>query len=166
MDGLTVREVAKAAGVSTGVVSHYFSDKRELLQATYNATADEVYGRVAQLVRNGAEPVQCLLGFLPLDAERQRDWRVWFAYWGLAIGDREFAIDQKRRARRARQLVAKILASHRSARRRQGSVGLNGQAAMLLGLIQGIAAQAVFDPHAWPAAKQARVFAEAWASIC
>ena len=61
IDGLTIRSVAKAAGVSTGVVSHYFSDKRDLLQTTYDVTADDVYGRVSRQVNEDGPDVRTCL---------------------------------------------------------------------------------------------------------
>jgi AcrR family transcriptional regulator len=162
MDGLTVREVAKAAGVSTGVVSHYFADKRDLLKLTFDVTADSVYGQVAeQLARDGHDPEICLEGFLPIDAERRRGWRVWLAFWGLAIGDREFAADQKLRARRARDLVARILRAGRDAGELRPEVDIEAAAALVLGVVQGIAAQATFDPKDWPPERQRQVLAAA-----
>jgi AcrR family transcriptional regulator len=166
MDGLTIRSVAKAAGVSTGVVSHYFSDKRDLLIETYDATADEVYERVArEHAQGGSDAQSCLEGFLPMDAVRVRGWRVWFAFWGLAIGDREFAKDQKLRARRAQDLVATVLSVGLGGRLRP-TISLETGASMILGLIQGIAAQTVFDPKEWSAARQSEVLAEALRGLC
>ncbi len=160
MDGLTVRSVANAAGVSTGVVSHYFEDKRDLLQQTYDATAEDVYDRVAQTFTRDPGEMQALLeGFLPLDAQRLRGWRVWFAFWGLAIGDAELAKDQKQRARRALKLIGQILSAAVDAGHLPRNLDIDTSAALVNGSIQGIAAQTVFDPKEWPPARQTRVLA-------
>lgn len=162
MDGLTVREVAKAAGVSTGVVSHYFRDKRDLLKRTFDATADQVYHRIAeQLAADGHDLETCLAGFLPLDAERRRGWRVWLAFWGLAIGDAEFAADQKQRGRRARELVARIIETGMAEGELQAGIDVDTRARLLLGIIQGIAAQTVFEPREWPRERQLGVLVAA-----
>jgi AcrR family transcriptional regulator len=155
MDGLTVREVAKAAGVSTGVVSHYFSDKRQMLQLIYDVTADRVYARTEALIaETGGDVRACLEALLPADAAAQRGWRVWIAFWGLAIGDGELAKDQQVRARAARALVASIV----DAGVRAGRVGPVADpdvtAALILAAIQGIAVQTVFDARQWPAERQ------------
>jgi AcrR family transcriptional regulator len=155
IDGLTIRSVAKAAGVSTGVVSHYFSDKRDLLQTTYDVTADEVYGRVSrQATKDGPDVRTCLEGLLPLDLERQRGWRVWIAFWGLAIGDRAFGADQRGRARRALELVERILDAALARGELRSGTDPENRAAVILGVIQGIAAQTVFDPRKWPPERQ------------
>jgi TetR/AcrR family transcriptional regulator, transcriptional repressor of bet genes len=155
IDGLTIRSVAKAAGVSTGVVSHYFSDKRDLLQTTYDVTADEVYGRVSrQATKDGPDVRTCLEGLLPLDLERQRGWRVWIAFWGLAIGDPEFGADQRARARRAVELVERILDTALARGELRPGTHAENRAAVILGVIQGIAAQTVFDPRKWPPERQ------------
>ncbi len=42
-DGLahvTLRTIARSAGWTTGIVTHYFADKRELLMATFDHHAD------------------------------------------------------------------------------------------------------------------------------
>lgn len=155
MDGLTIREVAKAAGYSTGIVTHYFADKRQLLQMTFDATADAVYGQVAAGAGEGAmSDAQTLLeGFLPLDAARRRGWRIWLAFWGHAIGDPGLAADQRRRERRARELVERVLRAEIAAGRLPG-VDLPAASRLVLAAIQGIAAQAVFEPKEWPEAVQ------------
>jgi AcrR family transcriptional regulator len=155
IDGLTIRSVAKAAGVSTGVVSHYFSDKRDLLQTTYDVTAGEVYGRVSrQATKDGPDVRTCLEGLLPLDLERQRGWRVWIAFWGLAIGDRELGADQRARARRAHELVERILDAALARGELRPGTDAENRAAVILGVIQGIAAQTVFDLRKWPPERQ------------
>jgi TetR/AcrR family transcriptional repressor of bet genes len=155
MDGLTIRSVAKAAGVSTGVVSHYFSDKRDLLKTTYDVTAEEVYGHVSrQAAKRGSDARSSLEGLLPLDLERQRSWRVWIAFWGLAIGEREFGADQRDRARRALELVERILDAAVARGELPPEDDNADRAAVVLGVIQGIATQTVFDPKKWPAERQ------------
>ncbi len=57
-DGLaaaTRRRIAEAAGCSTTVVSHYFTDKRDLVTATYREVGDRVAARSSEdvLVEGG-----------------------------------------------------------------------------------------------------------------
>lgn len=156
MDGLTIREVAKAAGYTTGIVTHYFADKRQLLQMTFDATADAVYGQVAAGAGGGAtaDARTVLEGFLPLDAPRRRGWRIWLAFWGHAIGDAGLAADQRRRERRARELVERVLRAEIAAARLPARLDVAAAARLVLAAIQGIAAQAVFEPKQWPEAVQ------------
>jgi AcrR family transcriptional regulator len=166
MDGLTVREVAKAAGVSTGVVSHYFSDKRQMLQLIYDVTADRVYAHTEALIaQTGGDVRACLEALLPLDAAAQRGWRVWIAFWGLAIGDGELAKDQQVRARAARALVASVVDAGVRAGRVRPVADPDGTAALVLAAIQGIAVQTVFDARQWPAERQRAMLGAALARL-
>jgi AcrR family transcriptional regulator len=153
MDGLTIRSVARAARASTGVVSHYFSDKQDLLQTTFDVTADEVYERALHQAVKG-DLRSALEGLLPLDTERQQGWRVWIAFWGFAIGAPDFGADQRLRARRALRLVARILSRAGATGRAPPRSEAASRAAVVLGVIQGIAVQATFDPKQWPADRQ------------
>lgn len=153
MDGLTIRSVAKAAGVSTGVVSHYFSDKLDLVKTTFDVTSDEVYERVLKGAAKH-DALTSLEGLLPLNAQRQRSWQVWIAFWGLAIGDAKFRADQRVRARRALKLVDQILGRAVANGEMRRSTDSANKAALILGVIQGIAAHTVFDPREWPAERQ------------
>ena len=54
IDGATIRKVARRAGVSTGMVSHYFPAKRDLIMAVHETVGDEFRRRVNVLA--GEEP--------------------------------------------------------------------------------------------------------------
>jgi AcrR family transcriptional regulator len=147
-DAATVRAVASAAGFSTTVVSHYFTDKRELLMFTYREAAIRTRARVeAALAADATDLRGALHALLPLDADRRRDWRVNFAFWGLAVTDGEMTREQRARVRGARALLADVL-------RRRGAPDPEGTARRLLTVVIGIAIQAMFDPGDWPRARQ------------
>ena len=166
MDGLTIREVANAAGYSTGIVTHYFADKRQLLQMTFDATADQVYGQVAaRLSGDAADGLTVLEGFLPLDAARRRGWRIWLAFWGHAIGDSGLAADQRRRERRARELVERVLRAEVAAGRLPARCDVAAASRLVLAAVQGIAAQAVFEPREWPEELQRATMAATFAGL-
>ena len=54
IDGATIRKVAKRAGVSTGMVSHYFPAKRDLIMAVHATLGDEFRRRIN--AQAGEEP--------------------------------------------------------------------------------------------------------------
>ena len=89
LEAVTVRRVAEEAGWSTGAVVHYFSDKEELLLFAFRTVADRVGRRLAAAEERTDEPLELartwLVQGLPLDAERQAEVRVWFAFLGLAL---------------------------------------------------------------------------------
>ena len=89
LEAVTVRRVAEEAGWSTGALVHYFADKEELLLFAFRTVADRVGRRLAQAAERTSEPLELaraqLVEGLPLDAERQAEVRVWFAFLGLAL---------------------------------------------------------------------------------
>lgn len=156
VERVTVREVAAATGYSTTIVSHYFRDKRELQLLAYRTATLRARRRIeAALAADGADRLQrCIEAMLPLDDERRRDWHVWFAFWGVAVADPQFAAEQKLRARYSRELVERLLAA---APRNGGATHGTSpaqSAESLVAFIVGIAGQALFDPDLWPPERQ------------
>lgn len=83
----TVRAIAKAAGVSTGYVMHYFPDKQALADAVLDATNRSAGERLVAASRRGrglAALRSAVEALLPIDADRRREWQVWGAFWSGA----------------------------------------------------------------------------------
>ncbi len=53
LSGVTVASVARRAGVSVGLVQHYFSSKGELMQRVFVDLLADVDSRVATIVEQG-----------------------------------------------------------------------------------------------------------------
>src|SRR5260370_39045114 len=75
LEALTFRNVAEAAGSSTTVLTHYFTDKRDLLRSTFEAVAERSGARFDEAQRHGGGLRQRLQDRLPLDAQRPTVWR-------------------------------------------------------------------------------------------
>jgi AcrR family transcriptional regulator len=164
-EAATVRAVAKAAGFSTKAVTHYFADKRALMLLTYTHAALSSQARTdASQPEGGADLAALLHALLPSDPRVERDWRVWFSFWGLAIADPEFAAEQRLRVREFVARIAGCLAAdpryaHLAADQRPEI------ASTLLAALIGIVTQAIFDAETWPPAAQARAIDAALARI-
>ena len=161
MDGVTLREVARTAGWTTGAVAHYFTDKRELLLATYQSRADLIRDDVAASVASGLTALEALIEHsLPLDEERHTNWQVFLAFTGAAIGDPELTSAHQVRSRSFHASVGEALRSEVDGGRLPAGLDLAHEARRLVALLNGVAVQAVFDPSTWTAAEQRRVVAE------
>ncbi len=161
LDAVTVREVADATGFSTAVVSHYFTDKHDLLLFTYRSSALETEARLDAAEAADAALEAFLAVFLPLDEPRRRDWQVWVAFWGKAIADPDFAAEQRRWVTHARGRIEARLGSSTLA----AAVDHADTARLLLSTLMGIATQAAFDPADWPPDRQRAALARAVASV-
>ena len=124
----TMREVAAEAGLTTGALTHYFSDKRALLQATLAASLQQRIEMRGSM--RGADPVDALratlAGALPIDAASRRHWMVTVAFCAEAAGDAELAATQRDAYREYRRHVSRLaercwrVPCARSGRRRDG----------------------------------------------
>jgi AcrR family transcriptional regulator len=148
----TLRDVAAEAGWTTGVLTHYFSDKRELLLCTFQASLDR--RRAARTSNGQADPMSLLLasleGALPLDEDRRRHWMVTIAFCAQAAGDPDLSVAQRDAYREFRGHVADL------ATRCGLAAGLVAEtlAERLIAAADGIAVQALFDPEHWTSARQ------------
>src|SRR6478735_11717675 len=111
----THRRIAEAGGCSTTIVSHYFTDKRDLVKATYAEVGDRVTSRL-QAARDSPDRVPSVLeALLPLDEDRMRDWRLLFTFLGLAATDAELTAEQRSRATTARTRVEEAVRAEQDA---------------------------------------------------
>jgi len=164
LEGVTFRDIAKAAGYSTAIVSHYFRNKRELMTYIFRSAAVGAVAKVDEELAAGKPMQQCVEWLLPLDEERTRDWQIWIAFWGHVANDPEMMAEQQRRAREALDLIKRVLA------REYAGLDIDGQvielrARRLLTMITGLATETVFDPQQWPPERQRAVLADEIATI-
>lgn len=88
--GVTTREIAREAGVSTGVLAHYFADKEELLAAALRLSHQQVYARVRERTQGllGLDALRVvMLEALPLDDQRLLEAQIEANFWSLALGN-------------------------------------------------------------------------------
>ena len=158
LDGARLRDVARAANVSTGAVTHYFDDK----DAVVEAALEEVVRRIlAKQERAGTKRMDVrtfisqACSYLPLDAEGRQEWRVWLAFWGRAIADERLrALHRQYYAAIVGRLVD-LLPSIRKASRRQ----LTRCADVVIAAIDGVGVRATLEPELWPPRRQRETLA-------
>jgi AcrR family transcriptional regulator len=88
--GVTTREIAREAGVSTGILAHYFRDKEELLATALRASHRQFYERAQSRTQGlvGLEALRLIvLEALPLDAQRLLEAQIEINFWSLALGN-------------------------------------------------------------------------------
>lgn len=84
LEGLTMREVAKEAGFTTGALTHYFQSKDEVLIAASEAGADVVRPEMDEAATGASarEALRDLLyTILPTSTAMKAQWRFWLAFW-------------------------------------------------------------------------------------
>jgi TetR/AcrR family transcriptional repressor of bet genes len=87
--GTTMRMVAEEAGVSTGMLNHYFANRMEMLEETLVFVSKRQQAREAAAM-DGLEPGERRLralvrSVLPTDQDTTEAWRVWIAAHGASV---------------------------------------------------------------------------------
>jgi TetR/AcrR family transcriptional regulator, transcriptional repressor of bet genes len=87
--GTTMRMVAEEAGVSTGMLNHYFANRMEMLEETLVFVSQRQQAREATAIE-GIEPGERRLralvrSALPTHQDSMEAWRVWIAAHGASV---------------------------------------------------------------------------------
>jgi len=154
LDRLTLRDIAAAAGCTTGAVTHYFADKGQVLDAALDWVIRSREQRLEHEFSDGAPDLRRVLcQHLPLDPERVVESRVMCAFIGRAYNDDQLSAKRRSRAVELRGFFQRTLEYCR----KNGTISdcdTKQEAELLLDLIMGISMRTSLDPERWPPAKQ------------
>jgi AcrR family transcriptional regulator len=82
---LRVSDVAKRAGVSSGMIHYYFDSKRDLLKAAFERYYAYSMQRRQWIMETGKGPLELLKlivdSYVPVDDETLEGWHVWSELW-------------------------------------------------------------------------------------
>lgn len=110
----TLRRVASVAGVTTGALTHYFSNRDALLIDALRAAHVAAGARMLEAAERDLSPkarlTTVVFEALPLDRIRLTEWKVWLAFWGAAAGDARLLKENRRRYAEWRKLLQTLLA--------------------------------------------------------
>ena len=141
---ITVRDVAKTAGVSTGTIVHYFGDKDTMLEA---ALLDKVQdtGIAFRAALTGAQTAwerleRLVTASLPETEEVRDEWRLWLTFWGEVTRNERLRAVSERQHRRWTRFLARIIAEG-SASGEFAMVDPDITATQVAALIDGLAIQ-------------------------
>ena len=88
LEKTTMRRIADHVDCTTGLVTHYFASKDDILLAAIQQMMDKSRARMQDATKDVEGLVRLrglVLAALPLDDERLLEWRVWLAFWGRAF---------------------------------------------------------------------------------
>lgn len=84
MEGATVRNIAKEAGLSLGSLRHYFSTQDELLEFAMNLVEERATDRINKITTQDMplkeKILKILLEIVPTNQETMAEMEVWFAF--------------------------------------------------------------------------------------
>ncbi|PYM21222.1 MAG: transcriptional regulator BetI [Candidatus Rokuibacteriota bacterium] len=158
---LTMKKVAREAGVSQGILHYYFADKRAMLVATLATVSRDLDRRVAaaqsHTTRDPAARLRALVrACLEVAVRRPEFWVVFLEFWGEMVHDRRLREVNAEVYARTRRLIARLITEGVRAGRFR-AVDPERAAAVVLGLVDGVSLQLTFDPRAFSVAEAARL---------
>ncbi|GAA2226888.1 TetR/AcrR family transcriptional regulator [Streptomyces nogalater] len=160
-DGLhavTVARTAAEAGISVGLVQHYFTAKDEMLLATFTRVNERFTARVGELVNRGevagrtiAEMLrQALAELIPLDDTRRAEFLVRLAFAGQAAHNARLAAVQRETLAHVRARVARAIHNGTACGEVPEGVDAAGQALEIVAFVEGLALHRHIDPDGTP----------------
>ncbi len=164
----TMRNIAKQAGCSNGILSHYFADKADILHAAlllgYRRTEEQVLECLGRA--HGLEALREVLGLtLALTDEKLLGNKVELAYRGEAVGNARIAAEHYETYARFRAIVRRLVAEARHAGEISAEGGVDVVADLLVALIDGLGMEAALFPSAFPRKRQSAIVDAALAGL-
>lgn len=155
--GLTLRAVAAELGATTGLLMHYFPTKQALVAYALELLEERTLARPRRQAGDGLAALRdALMDILPLTSDTTDSNRIWVSSWDTALADPALSADYARKYARGRdRVLQRVIAAQDAGELPPGEPAdvAAGAQAFVLGLV----VQALFDPAAFPPARQVRL---------
>ncbi|MFI0912994.1 TetR/AcrR family transcriptional regulator [Streptomyces abikoensis] len=163
--GLTLRAVAAELGATTGLLTHYFPAKRDLVAHALDLLAERTAARPRRAAGEGLSAVRAaLLDILPLTAEATASNRIWVSSWDTALADPALSDDYGRKYARSREKLRDLIATAQ----RLGELPPGDPERVAEGaqsFVLGLVVQALFSPTAFPPERQTELLDDYLAAL-
>ncbi|MFH8616925.1 TetR/AcrR family transcriptional regulator [Streptomyces sp. NPDC017979] len=154
LDAVTVARTARTAGMSVGLVQHYFRTKDEMLLHAFTTVSARIRGRAEERIRAGTEhrrPIagimaEVLTEFIPLDDTRRAEYRVARAFAGRALDAPALAAVDVETARRIREDLARAVHNGKECGEVEPDLDPGPAALRLAAVTEGLALQVYREP--------------------
>ncbi|MER9204029.1 TetR/AcrR family transcriptional regulator [Mesorhizobium sp. M0933] len=112
ISAVTMIDIANAAGVTTGMITHYFEGKADIIAAALRIPLLNMQRKVARLLKNGETDLATLLDVaIPASKAHVEDSVIWVNFWGVIAADPEFRKLNATLHREGRNIFAHVIRS-------------------------------------------------------
>jgi len=150
IDEVTIREIAREAGYSSGVLAHYFENKDDLLAHASRISHEQIYERYEAEVdtpRRYDALREVLMDNLPLDAQRELETRIEMSFWARSLRNASLSKIQHEKSGHLRGLIKELVESSQA---EEGAIAPEHSAEqvvdLLAALIDGLSLHALLYP--------------------
>jgi AcrR family transcriptional regulator len=156
----SLRDISRKGGFTTGVLSHYFADKEEVIVGAFSAASDKWIAKVRKSFSAIEEPSDLLVALVelavPNHADSRAEWLLWADMWAYAARHPDFA----RYVQETDMLWERELDTLLERARRGGllpaELDTRGEARVLARLIDGLGLRACLTGE-WTAARESLI---------
>lgn len=145
LEAAKMRAIAAHAGVTTGSLAHYFTDKESLLEATLQEVGRRLFREDASQ-KTGKKPNR-FADILPTTPASRAYWKVWLAFCGQVAYSNKLQEIYRRFYLDIEVTVANDLNIADKKRARE-------IAASIIAAVDGVGLCATVQPELWPPARQ------------
>lgn len=148
MTGATIRAVAERSGWSTGVISHYFRGRQDLLLGGLRRAAEilEEHNTRVLTTLGGIQALELILeGSVPLDGRRLALAKIFFFFFVEAMTDASLRTEVESYLVEWRKSVARAIRQAQEAGDLPADLNRKALAIDLVGLADGISMHALVD---------------------
>ncbi|WP_433378802.1 TetR/AcrR family transcriptional regulator [Streptosporangium sp. CA-115845] len=160
IEAATTRAIAKEAGYSNGVLTHYFADKDDImlsaLRSSHRRIVERLRGKLAGLTGLAALR-ELLLDNLPLDEERTRESGLEVGFWSRSMTSPAMLEAQRTEAEELRYLVRSLLGAAVAGGEISTTEDLDDVTERLLALVDGLSVHRLLYPGRLGTARLERV---------
>ncbi len=153
IEAATMKRIGARAGGTTGAVTHYFTDKDDVVLAALLLVDGSMQRRFNSSLATAATPVEALLASLPNDVESRRDWRVWSVFSDYATRSESLLAQYRASTSAWLHAATEMIAEHSG--RSYDEAQLDAE--MVVAVVDAIGDDASVDPGSWPPARQRRL---------
>ncbi|MFF9504929.1 TetR/AcrR family transcriptional regulator [Streptomyces sp. NPDC014656] len=155
LDAVTVARTAAAAGMSVGLVQHYFRTKDEMLLHAFREVSARIRARVDERIREGVthkQPLAQVMAdvmteYIPLDETRRAEYRVARAFAGRSLDSPALAEVDTGSARQLREDIARAVHNGKECGEVDEHLDPLSAAVRLAALMEGLALQVYREPE-------------------
>jgi AcrR family transcriptional regulator len=112
IDEVTIRDIARESGYSSGVLAHYFENKDDLLAHALRLSHTRIRKRYDDEVE-GRDPIDALeailLDNLPLEEQRDLETRIEMSFWARSLRNEALREIQHEESKVLRKLLGELI---------------------------------------------------------
>jgi AcrR family transcriptional regulator len=161
IDEVTIRDIARESGYSSGVLAHYFKNKDDLLAHALQLSHTRIRKRYDAEVEETSTAVDALRAILidnlPIDEQRELETRIEMSFWARALRNDELHEIQQKESETLRALLRELIEEAQKDKAISKKHDREEVIELLGAVIDGISLHALLYPDRLPPKRQTAV---------